>query len=108
MRGLIITFGLYLLTISVLPCGDSFISHLNNKESISLVHHHDHSSGTEDRCNPFCTCSCCSTVINLQFFSNPVKEQFSGFFKKQFFSFENLHLTSDFYGNIWQPPRLHV
>jgi hypothetical protein len=58
-----------------------------------------------DNCNPFCSCACCGQVFYPNFqlgriaSSKPVQNL------KQFFFYTNISLSSDFFGNIWQPPK---
>ncbi len=55
-------FALYLLALSVVPCGDV---HAKERGSVPAVYqaqsapvHH-----SEDHCSPFCICACCQTVV---------------------------------------------
>ncbi|AEI52064.1 DUF6660 family protein [Runella slithyformis] len=104
---LAVILSMYLLVLSGLPCRDGEdCNALNNgKISSSKTNHTDHHSDTKS-CSPFCTC--CGSVISLGFHS-PVSvpdNQTSFFTQKVKIAFYNDSFFSNFYGNIWQPPKI--
>ena len=63
MRFLTIILSVYILVLSLAPCGDDIdcSKHANNKtEQTSDTH--DHKS---ENCSPFCICACCGHISNV-------------------------------------------
>jgi hypothetical protein len=92
-----------------MPCGDTEECKVldNGKETFAQTEQHDHQEDTES-CSPFCTCACCGSTIVFNFqcpvlmtestsFSFPLSERII---------VKNDSFTSNFYGNIWQPPKI--
>lgn len=97
---------LYILVLSVVPCSDVHNNCNDKKATTELTQNHDHQQDKDDNCSPFCTCTCCSAnVIALDFkpfqIKNPTQFSFS-----QKVATRNFSFISNFYGNIWQPPKI--
>lgn len=109
MKFLNYILSIYLVALSCLPCADiearsadnmpAGISYSHEKES----HSHDKES---DMCSPFCTCSCCGSLIvgylkiadfNFEVASKSIRTKLTSYTSK---------FTSSFFGSIWQPPQL--
>jgi hypothetical protein len=86
----------------MVPCTDqvqeSAIAHaIESKEA----NHDDHHT---DYCSPFCICSCCSTVLNVEqtntisFIVTLLQSKSEIAYETNFYSFD--------YSSIWQPPKL--
>ena len=65
-----------------------------------------HEKHEEEACGPFCACFCCGHIVSQNFqvpkitVAKPViKERLQSFY-------DNISLPSDFFGNIWQPPKV--
>ncbi|RQO30144.1 hypothetical protein DBR32_11195 [Taibaiella sp. KBW10] len=103
-------FALYLLVLSLVPCSDMYNEcnrKVETKAAISIAETHDHNNDQEDICSPFCVCSCCSIGIVSHHFTPPVIRITHPFFAPApKISVRNSFFISNFYGNIWQPPKL--
>lgn len=106
MRTITLIFVVYILGMTVMPCGHGFDEF--NSEYISETHaedqSHDHSHDhEEDGCTPFCICQCCGTLttIPLLFTLNEILGQnlFSRFHYPSLYSFE-------YDDGVWHPPSL--
>ncbi|MBK5285430.1 MAG: hypothetical protein JJE25_08490 [Bacteroidia bacterium] len=92
----------HMLTLVLMPCNDSCDSQQHQTATIvqGAQEHHEQDN---DICSPFCTCSCCSSLITLAYqtelktFVPVAANAFSGFDK--FFN-------SVFSADCWQPPRI--
>lgn len=104
-----VILSVYLLALSCLPCGDVEDCKVvdNEKISFSETNHTNHQEDTET-CSPFCICACCGTNIALNFsfstFISEIEQQF--LLDKVKINSYNTKFISDFYGNIWQPPKI--
>ncbi|HNP94351.1 MAG TPA: hypothetical protein PKJ63_01940 [Cyclobacteriaceae bacterium] len=99
-------FVLYVLFLAVFPCSDSRTSMDEQKGAITFIasEGHNHATGEQDACTPFCICSCCAAQVQLHSGTE--------------ISFTNLDhntpVTSrylekpllDKTASIWQPPRI--
>jgi len=65
-------FTVYMLALSLVPCGDSgggiveIANHFFGIEHQHVSDHEQHSNGCgDDTCTPFCVCNCCSISVNV-------------------------------------------
>jgi len=68
MKNFSFIFAIYLITISFVPCTDGLVqcaSNLSTTEVSDSSVIHSHSNESEDDCMPFCSCSCCGSVITI-------------------------------------------
>ncbi|PLK44889.1 DUF6660 family protein [Emticicia sp. TH156] len=104
-----VILALYVLTLSFLPCGDIEDCTETGIDKI-LFSQTDHSSHQEDAeyCSPFCICACCGTNISFNFYIPFLETENPIFFYEQNskIAYRNDFSFSNFYANIWQPPRL--
>ncbi|WP_229250527.1 DUF6660 family protein [Emticicia aquatilis] len=109
MKAFSIILSIYLLVLSCLPCGDVEDCKVvdNEKIAFSETNHSTHQEDTET-CSPFCICACCGTNIVLNFSFSPLISVIEPNFlsEKVTVNFYNTSFISDFYGNIWQPPKI--
>lgn len=98
---------IYMMTVFLMPCSHTYEkkSLQNHKHSEELVHQdsYDHQE-TTDMCSPFCVCGCCGQPISYPSF-------FSQYISRDLIALENLNIykppfISNFYGNIWRPPKI--
>ena len=97
---------LYILVLSVVPCSDVHNNCNDKKATTELTQNHDHQQDQDDNCSPFCICNCCQTAMTLNFTNTTFK------IKNLFVEIDvkianrNFSFISNFYGNIWQPPKI--
>ena len=100
---LAVILSMYVLVLSCLPCRNDACHVLNNgKISTSQTNYTDH----QESCSPFC--ACCGSIISFGFhFPVSVPDNQTSFFTQRVKNI--LHddsFFSNFYGNIWQPPKI--
>ena len=112
MKTTVQILAVYLLLLSLIPCGDGggglieIVNHVFDIEHQVHSDHEQHSgSCTDDFCSPFCVCSCCSITLN---FPNEAALNFREYnpsptTKPSFIPHE---VTTVYPSSIWQPPRL--
>lgn len=102
-------FSMYILVLSCLPCGDMEDCTVvdNQRIAFSETNHTNHQEDTET-CPPFCKCACCGTNFVLNFSFSPLISEIAqcALSEKVKSNFYNTTFISDFYGNIWQPPKI--
>ncbi len=104
VRAIRFILALYILLISVYPCGDGDPCLDEQQAEIGVFDtaSHDNEDGDQNLCTPFCNCTCCAAQVQLTDIA--------------FISFDYTHntelkppylLTSVVSGgtSIWQPPR---
>ncbi len=66
---------------------------------------HKEQQHENEGCNPFCSCECCGQLIfsNFQPDKNVVTKPIEN--QKLHSFYKNIFLSSDHFGNIWQPPK---
>ena len=64
MRNFTFLLAIFLLLLSVHPCGDTAEKDLGQSE-MSHNHDHDHEHESHEICTPFCVCACCGSHIQL-------------------------------------------
>jgi hypothetical protein len=103
MKFLIALFSLYILTLSCVPCS---CEENCTETEISQTSTNDHQQ-EKDHCTPFCTCSCCQTIVTT-FKISPVSPKAMEFIQAEKLFETDQRFSS--YNNppIWQPPKLSV
>ena len=103
----------YIFCLAIMPCSDIHLV-LNEVEHSAAYHSdhesHDHNQNKEQHCSPFCTCTCCHTLINFEFGNKdiiPVK------LFVQISTDDNTFLyydspSSTYRNTIWQPPKVNA
>lgn len=96
---------LYMVLLSLAPCGDKKDCKLfsNQLTTISAADHNSGGSHTEEACTPFCSCSCCSISMlkSNNIFATKINEEYRDININ--YSNARLPLTAH---SIWQPPKL--
>lgn len=98
----------YILVLSAVPCNDVHNDCNDSNTKTELTQNHDHHQDQDDNCTPFCTCTCCSaSVIALDFVPFQIKNP-TVFRISEKVSLRNFSFISNFFGSIWQPPKISV
>jgi hypothetical protein len=65
-----------------------------------------HDEHEKEDCGNFCTCSCCVHIVSVNFQSQVISidKPLSESAKLSFY--HNISLSSNYFGNIWQPPKM--
>ncbi|MBK9985146.1 MAG: hypothetical protein IPP15_22775 [Saprospiraceae bacterium] len=98
------TYALYILVLSMWPCGDacdhSFIPQplVSEPQSSHNDHHED------EACSPFCLCPCCGTVCNQS--HQPIESITISWTSALNQPHDQTSLLQDIYFSIWQPPKI--
>lgn len=96
---------IYMILLSVVPCGDERDCKINPIQTITISasSHNSENTHTEEACTPFCSCSCCSISMmkSLPFFPVTINETFSSID----IIYSNSKLPETAF-SIWQPPKL--
>jgi hypothetical protein len=107
VKFLTLFFSVYILLLPGFPCSD--VAECFDDSKIEIANkstNHNNHQHENDGCNPFCSCACCGQVLfpNHQL-NNVVTLKPIENLRQQFF-YKNIFISSDFFGNIWQPPKL--
>lgn len=106
MKWILTIWAFYLLALSSLPCSDVSNECNDTNVSFTTAQAHEHSQDTDDQCSPFCYCNCCRVnVASFQFASLDFKPVRTPFDVKKIVIRE-FNFVSNYFGNIWQPPKL--
>ena len=105
-------FTIYMLALSLIPCGDGgggiveLANHFFGLEHQHVSDHQQHSQGCgDDTCSPFCVCSCCSSAIDIPI-KLPLEEKYFPPKAVNTPSFFSSIIPFSFHDTIWQPPKL--
>jgi hypothetical protein len=106
VKFLTILFAFYILILPCIPCEDINICKDNTKSEVTSTTTEQHESSENEKCNPFCSCACCGQILypNFQYKKEAAASKPLGNPKQQFL-YINITLSSNFFGNIWQPPK---
>ncbi|MDQ8003454.1 MAG: hypothetical protein REI64_01565 [Pedobacter sp.] len=106
-KALILVF--YLMGMMMLPCSDAYNEcrpEQNLQSKVKSSTEHSHGTDANDNCSPFCNCSCCHTTIDNKFLAKKEEEPKAILTEKKYL-FTNQRFVSNYYGSIWQPPKLN-
>ncbi len=92
-----------------MPCSDAHneCKKSNTSANYSEETKHNHKNDHNDFCSPFCTCSCCNTVVALNFSTFYLKKSKLVVPNSEKIAIKEFSFISNFYGNIWQPPKIN-
>lgn len=103
---------LLLLTLSLMPCGDTSCSQVEYEKHFSCETTRDATSNDHqnshhnDHCSPLCFCGCCNTNLiadfEFDFLPSITWFDFDGFEKVEY----KLPIIAPIYYSIWEPPQL--
>jgi hypothetical protein len=103
---LTLIFGIYLLSLPAIACADKDVCGEDQKNNISQTDRHsDHEEKPED-CGSFCTCSCCVHIVSVNYQSPEINLVKPSVTNQPGFFYNNISLPSNYFGNIWQPPKI--
>jgi hypothetical protein len=91
----------------VLPgiaCAGNDVGSNESENTITSTNHTDHEE--EEDCGNFCRCSCCVHIVSVNFQSAFIVCDKPLLQKKQLSFYHNISLPSNYFGNIWQPPKM--
>jgi hypothetical protein len=95
---------MYLLLLPGLVCAET--NTCKDELQNSALQTADHGEHEDEDCGNFCTCSCCVHIVSANFQSPQIIID-KPFTKRQLLSiYNNISLPSNYFGNIWQPPRV--
>ncbi len=103
MKYLGIIFSIYVMILSVAPCG--VLEDCNATECQQQSKTPDSQSKHKETCSPFCVCNCCGcSGFKLEFASSTVTVFNQPIQNKTFSSGSSF--ISQFVCRIWQPPKI--
>lgn len=105
MRPLALFIAIYMVLLSIVPCGDERDCKINlgPKTTILNSNHNSGKTHIEEACTPFCSCNCCSISMmkSLPYFPIMIDETLLDI--DIIYSSSKLPKTAP---SIWQPPKL--
>jgi len=100
-------FSIYLF---LLPCiasaGEDYCSDLALDRTVKQTSNHKNHDEQEDACGNFCTCSCCVHIVSVNFQSPEICMDKPIIENAKLSLHYNITLPSNYFGNIWQPPKM--
>jgi hypothetical protein len=88
-----------------LACAETALCTDDLSTSITNTADHQEHDNKKDDCGTTCDCSCCVHMVSLNLQAHGVVIE-KPFFKNRAISFyHNISLPSNYFGNIWQPPK---
>ncbi|WP_113663115.1 DUF6660 family protein [Pedobacter nanyangensis] len=106
MKWLLFIWAFYLLGLASLPCSDVGNQCKDDGPKMETVKAHNHEKDKDDKCAPFCYCSCCSVSLASFDFKLIEIAQPKAIFAEKNLALHHHQLVSNYYGNIWNPPKL--
>ena len=104
---MMLVFCVYLLALPVVACAGTdncmdAATELIVKQTADQADHEEN----EDGCGNFCTCSCCLHIVSVNFQSPLISIVKPIIKSKKLLFYHNISLPSNYFGNIWQPPKM--
>ena len=107
MKNFWLLFSIQILTLSVLPCGDTIECNDKTKTEITEQDDHEKHNHSSEQCPPFCNCACCGVQItNFEIQLISFKENNLFEFQKEKISFYESINIQKIADKIWQPPKI--
>ena len=89
-----------------MPCSDAYGDCIGVTEMNTLANPDNHKKDHSDFCSPFCTCTCCSILVNHKLTPYSVKIPKLDAIPKITYPVVSFFFDFNFYKNIWQPPKI--
>ncbi|WP_343559330.1 DUF6660 family protein [Sphingobacterium sp.] len=107
MRVIVFILITYILGLSFVPCSDANMRSEVTVMETQLNEPHDHREDTSDSCSIFCYCNCCSGNITVFEYQLPKIEgiPISIYFDNRM-PVLDIPISSNYFGTIWQPPKV--
>jgi len=103
MKSFLLTFSIYLLSLSFISCNDLDRNANNSSQMVKAIKQKQQNKQESEACTPFCSCSCCPTSAFYQ------TVLYLGIKKFELKSEKYCDFNSNFYSeitfSIWQPPK---
>ncbi|WP_394799436.1 DUF6660 family protein [Ferruginibacter lapsinanis] len=107
VKFLTVIFAIYILLLPCITCADSNeCSNTTQSTVFKPSANHQNHQHEEEACNPFCNCICCGSITVSNILLNKTEGGHFLTTKKRKPFYKSISLSSDFYGNIWQPPKI--
>ncbi len=107
MRLIVFILTVYIMGLSFAPCSDANNRCVQTTMETELNQPHSHSDDDGDACSIFCYCNCCSGNITAFEYQIPRIDgiPISIYFDNRL-PVLNTTLVSNYFGSIWQPPKV--
>ncbi|MGB4844750.1 MAG: DUF6660 family protein [Ferruginibacter sp.] len=103
MKIFVFIFSLYLIILPGITCAAAF--GCTDEIQNSITQTDNHTDDEDEDCGSFCTCSCCMHIVTVSTaFQEMLMEK--PVINPNHFFYTNISLPSNYFGNIWQPPRM--
>jgi hypothetical protein len=106
VKTILLIFSLYLLALPVLACTGEDNCSVKEESAVTQTAAHSGHEDEEDGCGSFCTCSCCVHIVSVNFQTAIIIDNKPLLKNKQLSSYYSISLPSNYFGNIWQPPKM--
>jgi len=96
-------FSVYLLVLPGVSCAETLVC---ADETTQLIQAENHEEHQEEDCGSFCNCSCCVHIVSVNYQQNVLEVKKTVLVNSRVFFYCDVTIPSNYFGNIWQPPRL--
>ena len=93
-----------MLALPYFACAESGMCTDDVQNAVTQTDRHPENEKEED-CGSFCTCSCCVHIVSVNFQSQKIFAEKPVTKNKLLFFCNNISIPSNYFGNIWQPPK---
>lgn len=99
-------FSIYLLVLPGIACADTDNCTDELQSSVTQTGNNTGHENEKEDCGAFCTCSCCVHIVSVNFQSAVIICDKPLLKNKQLSCYCSISLPSNYFGNIWQPPKM--
>jgi hypothetical protein len=94
---------MYLLALPCITCAET--QGCKDEQQSQLSQAHEHEEPDTDDCGNLCNCSCCGHIVSVNFQLTEFVINKPVFKNNNLITYCNIFLPSNYFGNIWQPPK---
>jgi hypothetical protein len=99
-------FSIYLLVLPGIACAGTDGCADEIQSAVTQTGNNTGHENEKEDCGAFCTCSCCVHIVSVSFQSPVIIVDKPLIKSKQQSVYNNISLPSNYFGNIWQPPKM--
>jgi len=104
VKRILIIFSVYLLLLPAMACAG--VDTCNDEVENTVAKAATHDEHEKEDCGNFCSCSCCVHIVSVNFQSPLLVVNKPLAADQKHALYHNISLPSNYFGNIWQPPKM--
>ena len=105
LKLIFLIFSMYLLVLPSITCIETDMCTGDLQSEVTQKDNYPKNENEPEDCGSFCTCSCCMHIVSVNYQFAEIEISKTLVSTQLHFFYNNISLPSNYFGNIWQPPK---